>query len=60
MTKKEIPSPAMKSQPKKEIEKTVTHKGTVNLQRREREREEAKKKGRKKRKGYIITKRNEY
>ena len=27
----------MKSQPKKEIERTVTHKGTVDLQRVERE-----------------------
>ena len=37
MTKKEIPSPAMKSQPKKEIERTVTHKGMEYLQRMERE-----------------------
>ena len=37
MTKKEIPSPVMKSQPEKEIERTVTHKGTMHLQRIKRE-----------------------
>ena len=47
----------MKIQPKREIEWTVTHKGTVDLQRIERE--EAEKKGRKKRMGYSTAKRNE-
>ena len=48
----------MKSQPKKEIKRTVTHKDMADLQRIERE--EAEKKGRKKRKGYSTTKMNAY
>ena len=46
---------AMKSQPKKEIKWTVTHKGTVEIKR-----EEVEKKERKKRKSYSTAKRNEY
>ena len=47
----------MKSQPKMKIERTVTHKGTSNLQRIEREKR-LKKKGRKKRVGYSAAKKN--
>ena len=32
-----MPSPTMKSRPKKEIERTVSHKGTTDLQKIERE-----------------------